>query len=207
MLHNNSRYTNCTESLNDHRCRGRRHHGDWYPRHHGRRRRRRRRDVRCARRGLPRRLGRIGRGSLLEAMTRGDRHCSKASTQPRAPAWAKPAGAGQQRNGGRVYSRKKYNTFKTQTIAPHGMQQPGNDHRNAWSDRGRSSRSPACHATKQEKCFGVAKTGQNDCATSKTPHSCAGLAKVDNDPQDFKYMPAGTCEKLGGTKEPGGKKS
>jgi uncharacterized membrane protein len=65
----------------------------------------------------------------------------------------------------------------------------------------------AADANKQEQCFGVAKAGQNDCATSKTPHSCAGLSKVNNDPQDFKYVPAGTCEKVGGTKEPGGKKS
>jgi len=61
--------------------------------------------------------------------------------------------------------------------------------------------------TKQEKCFGIAKAGQNDCATSKTPHSCASLSKFDNDPQDFKYVPAGTCDKVGGTKEPGSKKS
>ena len=61
--------------------------------------------------------------------------------------------------------------------------------------------------TKQEKCFGIAKAGQNDCATSKTPHSCATLSKVDNDPQDFKYVPAGTCEKVGGTREAGGQKS
>ena|ERR1700674_6097545 len=37
--------------------------------------------------------------------------------------------------------------------------------------------------TKQEKCFGTAKAGQNDCATSKTPHSCAGSSKLDNDPK------------------------
>ena len=60
---------------------------------------------------------------------------------------------------------------------------------------------------KQEKCFGIAKADQNDCATSKTAHSCAGLSKLDNDPQDFKYVLTGTCEKVGGTKEPGRKKS
>ena len=65
----------------------------------------------------------------------------------------------------------------------------------------------AADAKKQEQCFGIAKAGQNDCATSKTPHSCAGLAKLNNDPRDFKYVPAGTCEKVGGKKEAGGKKS
>ena len=63
----------------------------------------------------------------------------------------------------------------------------------------------AADSKQQDKCFGIAKAGQNDCATSKTAHSCAGQSKLDNDPQDFKYVPAGTCEKVGGTKEPGNK--
>lgn len=48
----------------------------------------------------------------------------------------------------------------------------------------------------QEKCFGIAKAGQNACATDK--HSCAGMAKVDNDPAEWKYVTKGTCENLGG---------
>ncbi len=49
----------------------------------------------------------------------------------------------------------------------------------------------------QEKCFGVAKGGQNDCGTAK--HACAGQgAKTDNDPNEFKYVAKGTCEKMGG---------
>ena len=55
-------------------------------------------------------------------------------------------------------------------------------------------------ATTTEKCFGVAKTGQNDCATAK--HGCATLAKVDRDPEDWKMVAKGTCEKLGGKLEP-----
>jgi uncharacterized membrane protein len=47
-----------------------------------------------------------------------------------------------------------------------------------------------------ERCFGVAKAGKNDCATGK--HSCAGLGKTDNDPQEWKMVPKGTCEKMGG---------
>ena len=50
-----------------------------------------------------------------------------------------------------------------------------------------------------EKCFGIAKVGQNDCGTDK--HSCAGQAKVDNDPVEWKYVAKGTCEKLGGKME------
>ncbi|MFO1398156.1 MAG: DUF2282 domain-containing protein [Burkholderiales bacterium] len=48
-----------------------------------------------------------------------------------------------------------------------------------------------------EKCYGVAKAGQNDCGTAK--HACAGQgAKMDNDPTEWKYVAKGTCEKMGG---------
>ncbi len=50
----------------------------------------------------------------------------------------------------------------------------------------------------KEKCFGVAKKGANDCATTNGSHSCAGQAKADNDPNEWKFVPAGTCEKMGG---------
>ena len=46
------------------------------------------------------------------------------------------------------------------------------------------------------QCYGVAKAGQNDCATHN--HSCAGMSKKDNDAGEWKYVAAGTCEKLGG---------
>jgi uncharacterized membrane protein len=48
----------------------------------------------------------------------------------------------------------------------------------------------------QEKCYGVAKAGQNDCGTAT--HGCAGQAKVDNDDKEWKYVAKGTCEKAGG---------
>ena len=48
----------------------------------------------------------------------------------------------------------------------------------------------------QEKCYGVAKAGQNDCATAK--HACAGIAQADKDPADWKMVAKGTCEKVGG---------
>lgn len=50
-----------------------------------------------------------------------------------------------------------------------------------------------------EKCYGVAKAGQNDCASADGSHSCAGQAKVDNDPNEWKSVPKGTCTKAGGT--------
>jgi uncharacterized membrane protein len=56
---------------------------------------------------------------------------------------------------------------------------------------------PVTPQTGQEKCFGIAKAGQNDCGTAK--HACAGLgAKVDKDPAEWKYVAKGTCESLGG---------
>jgi uncharacterized membrane protein len=51
-----------------------------------------------------------------------------------------------------------------------------------------------------EKCYGVAKAGQNDCGTAS--HTCAGKAKKDNAPDEWKYVPRGTCEKIGGKKQP-----
>jgi uncharacterized membrane protein len=51
-------------------------------------------------------------------------------------------------------------------------------------------------AGERHKCYGIAKAGQNDCGTAK--HTCAGQAKRDNDPTEWKYVPAGTCEKMGG---------
>ncbi len=44
----------------------------------------------------------------------------------------------------------------------------------------------------QEKCFGIAKAGQNDCA-SGAGTSCAGTSKVDYDGKAFKDVPKGTC--------------
>jgi uncharacterized membrane protein len=53
----------------------------------------------------------------------------------------------------------------------------------------------------KEKCYGIAKAGQNDCGTAR--HSCAGKAAKDNAADEWKYVPKGTCEKLGGKSGPG----
>jgi len=47
-----------------------------------------------------------------------------------------------------------------------------------------------------EKCFGIAKTGMNDCSSNKSAHSCAGQATKNNDPMDFVAVPKGTCDKI-----------
>jgi uncharacterized membrane protein len=61
-----------------------------------------------------------------------------------------------------------------------------------------SSMAMAADGAKMEKCYGVSKAGQNDCATKSGSHSCAGQSKKDNDPNEWKKVPAGTCEKMGG---------
>lgn len=53
-------------------------------------------------------------------------------------------------------------------------------------------------AAGKEKCYGISKAGQNDCANTAGTHACAGQTKVDNSPDDWKYVTTGTCTKLGG---------
>jgi uncharacterized membrane protein len=48
----------------------------------------------------------------------------------------------------------------------------------------------------QEKCYGVSKVGGNDCGTAT--HGCSGQAQADHDPADWKFVPKGTCKKVGG---------
>jgi uncharacterized membrane protein len=52
-----------------------------------------------------------------------------------------------------------------------------------------------------EKCFGIAKAGQNDCANLSGSHSCAGQTKVDADPADWRYVGKGTCKDMKGMTE------
>ena len=50
----------------------------------------------------------------------------------------------------------------------------------------------------KEKCYGVAKAGQNDCANLSGSHSCAGQTKADMDPNDWRYVAKGTCKTMNG---------
>ena len=54
----------------------------------------------------------------------------------------------------------------------------------------------AVAADSKEKCYGVAKKGQNDCGTAK--HSCSNEAAADNLPEEWKFVAKGTCEQIGG---------
>lgn len=53
-------------------------------------------------------------------------------------------------------------------------------------------------AQDKEKCFGIAKAGQNDCASAFGTHSCAGQSKVDMDKSEWKFVAKGTCKSLKG---------
>ena len=48
---------------------------------------------------------------------------------------------------------------------------------------------------KMEKCYGVAKAGQNDCAAGPGT-SCAGTSTVDYQGNAWKLVKAGTCLKI-----------
>jgi uncharacterized membrane protein len=60
----------------------------------------------------------------------------------------------------------------------------------------------AAPAFKAEKCYGIAKAGKNDCASTGN-NSCGGSSKVNSDPKAWIYVPAGYCERIvGGTLQP-----
>jgi uncharacterized membrane protein len=52
-------------------------------------------------------------------------------------------------------------------------------------------------AASKEKCYGVAKAGENSCAANG--HSCQGQAKTDKDPTEWKYVAKGECATMGGS--------
>jgi len=47
-------------------------------------------------------------------------------------------------------------------------------------------------AQENEKCYGIALAGQNDCAAGPGT-TCAGTSSVDYQGNAWKYVPAGTC--------------
>ena len=47
-----------------------------------------------------------------------------------------------------------------------------------------------------EKCYGVSKTGKNDCKTLS--NACAGHSTADGQKDAFIALPKGTCERIVG---------
>jgi uncharacterized membrane protein len=54
---------------------------------------------------------------------------------------------------------------------------------------------PPPTAFKTEKCYGIAKAGKNDCASTGN-NSCGGSSKLNSDPKAWIYVPAGYCERI-----------
>ena len=55
---------------------------------------------------------------------------------------------------------------------------------------------------KAEKCYGIAKAGKNDCASTGN-NSCGGSSKLNSDPKAWIYVPAGYCARIvGGSLQP-----
>ncbi len=64
-----------------------------------------------------------------------------------------------------------------------------------------AAHSTAAVAAGQEKCYGVALAGQNDCKAGAGT-TCAGTSTVDYQGNSWKLVDAGTCTKI---KLPGGR--
>ena len=51
-----------------------------------------------------------------------------------------------------------------------------------------------------EKCYGIAKAGQNDCASTDGSHNCSGQSVKDAQAGDWIALPQGICDRIvGGT--------
>jgi len=61
----------------------------------------------------------------------------------------------------------------------------------------------AAEGAQKEKCYGIALKGKNDCAAGPGT-TCAGTAKVDYQGNAWKFVPAGTCEKVASPTSPTG---
>lgn len=59
------------------------------------------------------------------------------------------------------------------------------------------------HSGHFEKCYGIVKSGQNDCAAGTI--ACAGQAKMDGAKNAWIGLPPGTCSRIvGGSTTPEG---
>ena len=59
---------------------------------------------------------------------------------------------------------------------------------------GISGKAAAADDSSKEKCFGVAKAGENDCAAGSS--GCSGTSKIDYQGNVFKLVPKGTCTSM-----------
>jgi uncharacterized membrane protein len=55
---------------------------------------------------------------------------------------------------------------------------------------------------KAERCYGIARAGENDCASTGN-NECAGTSRKANDLRAWIYVPEGYCHRIqGGSKTP-----
>ena len=52
--------------------------------------------------------------------------------------------------------------------------------------------------TAWEKCAGISKAGLNDCGALDGKHQCAKQSTTSNSPNEWVYVPLGTCTKISG---------
>jgi uncharacterized membrane protein len=50
-----------------------------------------------------------------------------------------------------------------------------------------------------EKCYGIAKAGKNDCGNATGTHTCGGKATTDHDPNEWMWVEQGKCVEMGGS--------
>jgi len=62
----------------------------------------------------------------------------------------------------------------------------------AFASIGTATTAHAADAANQEKCYGVALAGKNDCKAGAGT-TCAGTSKVDYQGNAWKLVPKGTC--------------
>jgi uncharacterized membrane protein len=59
-----------------------------------------------------------------------------------------------------------------------------------------ASFAPVAEAASKEKCYGVSKAGQNDCAAAAVGTTCAGSATINYDKKAWKFVKKGTCTSI-----------
>ena len=65
-------------------------------------------------------------------------------------------------------------------------------------DTGQKTGGDTAAQTDNEKCYGVAKAGKNQCGAKEAGTSCEGSSTVDADPNAWVYLPKGMCERIVG---------
>ena len=66
----------------------------------------------------------------------------------------------------------------------------------AFAAAAQAQQHPERPTYKYEKCYGIAKVGQNDCFSAS--NACGGTSTLDGQPDAWIYVPDGTCKKIVG---------